>query len=469
MQTISKNITTLLLLSVVFSFGGCKKFLSVTPSTQSVNPVTIKDFQEILNSDSLSRTQFFPLDLMTDDVALTDNQFNTGDNFYRRIYTWDALIWNPAQIDFMYNYSYAKILQMNVILSRIDAAKKDALNTPQTKNLIVSQALTNRAWYYLQLVNTYGAAYDVSTSKTDPGVPLVLTPDAYALPARASVEQVYGSIISDLKKAAANTDMPSKGIDIIHPGKAAVYGLLARTYLYKGDYESASLFADSALTQESRLLDLTQNPYMPNQLQDLNTNPEVLLGRISSDEGFFKTYSNTFVIGGSLLDSLGGFSTADKRFSNRFSTSRFSPGVYKQNQLNAQTMVFDNSVAVPEIMLIKAECLARKGDFSAAGDLLDKLRSSRIINYSPSGRTYTADNILSYVIGERRRELCFHGGLRLFDLKRFNKGTPFRQSILRTSYSGTNYAELLPGSVLYLLPLSAYVLAANPNILQNPR
>lgn len=449
--------------------SGCKKFLAITPSSQTVNPTTIKDFQEILNNDSLAKTQFFPLDLMTDDIQLTDDQYDMGDNFYRRDYLWEEKIWNPAQIDFMYNYSYSRILQMNVILSRIDGAVKDGLNTTETRNNIISQALINRAWYYLQLVNVYGPAYDPLTAKSAPGVPLVLVPDSYALPSRSSVEDVYALVLSDLKRAVANGTLATKGTDVIHPGKAAGYALLARTYLYRGDYVQALSYADSSLKLENRLMNMTIKPYVPNQLQDIAGNPEILLGRISSDDGFYQTYKGTFTIGSSLLDSLGGFYSQDTRFTTRFTTNRFSFGTYKQNTINAQQTVFDNSVSVPEVMLTKAECLARSGDVDGASAVIDLLRSNRIPASALAGRTYTHANILNFVLGERRRELCFHGGLRLFDLKRLNKTSSTQTDLSRYNTSGTLYATLSAGSARYLFPFSSLVLAANPNIAQNPR
>lgn len=470
MKTYKNIIYCLLSFAVVNLFSSCKKFLTVTPSSQSVNPTTMRDFQEILNNDSLSRGNFFLLDLMSDDATISDANYEQGNTFYRRVATWAPEIWNPAQIDFMYNYTYGRILQMNVILSRVDNAIIDEINTPRNRNLVISQALINRASYYLQLVNTYGPAYDPATSASDPGVPLVLSPDANTLPSRASVEAVYTSVIADLRRAIANTSLPAKGIDIVHPGKAAGFGLLARAYLYRGDYVSANAYADSALRQENRLLNLTTQNYFPQQLQDIAFNPEILLGRASIDDGFFSNYRTTFTIGQSLLDSLGGTFSADRRFNTRFSFGRFSNRTYNGNTTNQFQMVFDASIGVPEMMLIRAECLARRGNFQEAGSLIDRLRSNRIPANALGTRNYTSANILNYVLGERRRELCFKGGLRLFDLKRLNREPALRVNLIKRNLFGTTeWATLSAGSPRYLLPFSSGVLAANPNITQNPR
>lgn len=444
----------------------CKKFLDVSPPSANVNPTTIKDFQEILNSDSLSRGHFFLLDMMSDDLTFTDAQVAASTNYYLRSFLWQNLIWNPADADVLYNSTYSRILQMNVILDRINAAPADELNTPQNKNLVISQALINRAWFYLQLVNAYGPAYDATTSATDLGVPLVLTAGTNALPARATVAQVYAQIIGDLKTAVGNPGLPAKGSDIIHPGKASGYALLSRAYLYQGDYTAAGNYADSTLAMQSTLQNYNSSLYVnPSQLPDLTSNPEILLGKITIDLAFYSFYTNTVMPGATLTAAL---TTSDLRYSKKFlAASRYTPATYRL--AGGNSMVFDNSVGVPEVMLIKAECLARSGSFEAAGALLAKLRINRLPTYVVDSRTYTADNILGYVLDERRRELFYHGGLRLFDLKRLNKEVAWRQDIKRLNNSGVTIATLPAGSGLYLVPFSPTVIAANPNILQNPR
>lgn len=450
----------------LWSLPGCKKFLDVSPPSTSINPTTIKDFQEMLNSDSLSTCHFFLLDMMSDDVNFSDAQVATSSNFYLRSFLWQSVIWNPADADVLYNSSYTRILQMNVILDRIGAAPADQFNTLQNRSIVTSQALINRAWYYLQLVNAYGPAYDAATAGTDLGVPLVTTAGTNALPARASVAQVYAQVIGDLKTAVNNPYLGSKGTDIIHPGKSAGYALLARAYLYQGDYVSASNYADSTLATQSSLQNQVPTTYTnPSQLPDLVTNPEILMARMSIDLAFFSFYTNTIMPSATLTSTL---TTSDLRYSKKFlAPSRFQPAVYRLTGSNS--MVFDNSVGVPEVMLIKAECLARRGDFAAAGALIAKLRITRLPTFVVDSRTYTAANILGYVLDERRRELFFHGGLRLFDLKRLNKEAAFRQDIKRFNGSGATIATLTAGSGSYLVPFSPTVIAANPNIVQNPR
>lgn len=449
-------------------FAGCKKFLDIAPRSTSINPTTIRDFQEMLNSDSLSNNHYFLLDMMSDDISLTSIQLGLPTNYYQRSYLWQSTIWNPGDADVMYNSTYTRILQMNIILDRVNSAPADDYNTPQNKSVIISQALINRAWFYLQLVNAYGRAYDSATSKSDLGVPLVISPNDYSLPARATVAQIYDQITNDLKAAVNNRYLPSKGGDIIHPGKAAGFALLARAYLYKGEYMLASNYADSVLATQNNLQNYNAVGYVnPSQPYDLVTNPEVLLGRATTDFAFFSYYTGTAMPSSTLTSIL---TTSDLRYSKRFAApSRFAPAVYMLS--NGSTMFFDNSVSVAEVMLTKAECLARIGAFAEAGSLITNLRRNRLPAnvFSAENRTYTAANILGYVLDERRRELFYHGGLRLFDLKRLNKEASFKRDIIRTNDMGAVIATLPAGSGLYLVPFGPTVIAANPNIVQNPR
>ncbi|EHQ25228.1 hypothetical protein Mucpa_1056 [Mucilaginibacter paludis DSM 18603] len=463
-----RSLFFVLAVCAIWSLSACKKFLTIGPSSTSINPTTVKDFQEMLNSDSLSKCHFFMLDVMSDDLLLSDAQVAASTNYYLRGYLWQSLIWNPADADVMYNSTYSRILQMNIILDRINSAPADSYNTPQNKSIVISQALINRAWYYLQLVNAYGAAYDATTSATDPGVPLVVTANNYALLPRASVAEVYAQVIADLKTAVNNPYLTSKGTDIIHPGKASGFALLARAYLYEGNYTSAAAYADSVLATQSTLQSYSATGYLaPSQLPDLVTNPEILLGRVTADLAFYSFYTATIMPSSTLTSTL---TTSDLRYSKKFSSaSRFSPATYAVSGGN--TMFFDNSVGVPEVMLIKAECLARNGSFAAAGTLISTLRKARLSasTFAAEKRTYTAANILGYVLDERRRELFYHGGLRLFDLKRLNKDATLKKDITRLNTAGTVIATLPAGSGLYLVPFSPTVLAANPNIVQNPR
>ncbi|WP_197492219.1 RagB/SusD family nutrient uptake outer membrane protein [Arachidicoccus ginsenosidimutans] len=457
-------------LTIMAIFASCKKFLDINPSTASVNPATIKDFTEMLNSDSLGTGYFFLTDMMTDDINISSSYLTGVNNIYTRVYSWDSTFWNPGDTDIIYNSSYTRILQMNIILSRINDAPKDSLNTLANSANVTSEALINRAWLYLQLANIYGKAYNKGTASVDLAVPLITVPNATNDPSRATVAQVYAQVISDLSKAVDNPYLQAKGANILHPGKAAGYTLLARAYLYEAQYDSAEIYADSSLNLASTLLSYNTAYVQPTQLYDLRNNPEVLFGHVSYDQGYPAAfYGFGYSLSDELVDSLG---DDDLRYSKNFTYGNFNTAILSGNA----TIVMDNSVSVPETMLIKAECLARKGDVSGAEAIIKNIRNNRLQTGAADNRIYNASNILSYVLSERRRELFMHGGLRLFDLKRYNNDPSLKKTIYR--YATVTYGHLSfssisdslpPGDNKYLVPFSSSIIANNPNIVQNPR
>jgi hypothetical protein len=124
-------------------------------------------------------------------------------------------------------------------------------------------------------------------------------------------------------------------------------------------------------------------------------------------------------------------------------------------------------VSVPEMMLIKAEYLARSGSASAAMDMVNKLRVKRIKqgSYVPLTAT-SADDALVKVIQERQREF-FCRMLRWWDLRRLGSDARFQYTISR-KFNGTTYT-LAPNSNRYVFPIAEYYRVLNPEMEQNPR
>jgi tetratricopeptide (TPR) repeat protein len=467
-------------LLLIFSFSGCKKFLDVKQSTNTnTNPHSVADFEQILNNASLASPNYLIADLMSDDIVLTDNLWSTYSNsFYIKAYQWWPTIWDAAETDPMYNNAYQMILQCNIILSRLPSAPD---GTPAQKNLIRAQAKINRAYYYFQLANLYGKGYDAATAAKDLAVPMVLSPDASLLPARSTVQQVYALILQDLQDAVKTVELPDFGTDVIHPGRAAGLALLARVYLFMSNYTQAMSSADAALQIKNTLLDYNNFIHTngidpsagvknkPLTLQDETNNPESILARISEDFSFYSIFYTTPSISNELRTLYG---STDLRFVYNFvpGTQNTAPTYFVYTDLKSG-MVFNYGIGVPEMYLIKAECLARQGDTGAALAQLELIRKARYrpADYVPLATT-GSEEVLRRVLEERRKELFLHGGLRLFDLKRLNIDPRFRKDIVRLSTDdGHTIARLEPGSPAYLLPFAPQIITANPSIIQNPR
>lgn len=477
------NIIYIYCLVLLLTGAGCKKFLDVKPATNvDINPHLVTDFEQMLNNVDLASPNYLVADVMSDDVALPDDLLSTySSNYFVKAYQWWPTPWDASEIDPMYNKAYQMILQCNVILSRLPSAPDG--NAAQ-KNIISAQAKINRAYYYFQLANLYGKGYNAATATQDLAIPLILQPDAALLPARATVQQVYTQILQDLQDAVNTADLPNFGSDVIHPGRAAALALQARVYLFMANYEQALASANAALHIKSILLDYNNfsniNGYDPSDgvlnkptlLKDETSNPETLLARIGVDY-IFNMVSTKLFISDELMALLG---NTDLRFVYGFvKPSAGIPATYPANATIVATarpgMAFNYSIGVPEMLLIKAECLARQGDAATAITQLELIRKSRYkpADYVPLVNT-GADDALKQVLAERRRELFLHGGLRLFDLKRLNMDSRFSKDIVRISDTdGHTIVTLKPGSPAYLIPFSPQLIATNPSITQNPR
>ena len=73
-----------------------------------------------------------------------------------------------------------------------------------------------------------------------------------------------------------------------------------------------------------------------------------------------------------------------------------------------------------DILLLKAEALAHKGDLAGAVELVNQTRNRAKIGDLPSSQTGSQEQVLNAVLNERRLELALEGQ-RLFDLIRFGK------------------------------------------------
>lgn len=119
---------------------------------------------------------------------------------------------------------------------------------------------------------------------------------------------------------------------------------------------------------------------------------------------------------------------------------------------------FFTGLAVDEVILNRAECSARLGDFEGAKADMQYLLDHRIDDVLDQKMPkINNDNLLDLIVSERRKELVLRG-TRWEDLRRFNNEGVFREKVERRIHD-TTY-ELLPGSKRYTWPLPVEAIAA---------
>lgn len=464
-----KNVTTILAICVVVMLTGCNDFLDIKPKGEKI-PKTVTDYETLLNYESVQKVSDTYPTYLTDDVYLPDVAqgtatpgLNSVDQSIINLYLFKKDVFGEAQDDGFWFASYNRIYYYNTVIDNIMDAEGPS---EQQKHSIRAEALISRALEYLYLVNGYAKHYDVRTADTDPGVPLILDEDISKKDlVRASVKDVYAQIQSDLQAALPNLPAQPKG-NAFRASKAAGYGILAKMYLYMGNYAEALKAANAVLEMNNSLLDLKKYAVVKVQSSIGRTNvPQ----DIDNPENIYIKFApyvyglSSKVFGSDELISL--FSEDDMRLQVYF-TKNFR-NIPTDKYVWAPYLRANLAVSSPEIYLIAAECEAREGSIERAIALINKLRDNRIKNNTDIVATDRND-ALQKVLEERRRELAMSGMVRYIDLKRLNQESQFAKTVTHVTGEGTFSLE--PNSPLYVLPIPAKVMRFNKNSMkQNER
>ncbi|MDR6784577.1 tetratricopeptide (TPR) repeat protein [Pedobacter africanus] len=455
MKTIIKMRLIIIVLGLLcFS---CKKYLDEKPDLSLAVPSTIIDLQLLMdNYQQLNSSYPILSEMMTDDYY--PESWNNVLEDYRNIATWsgkEVLYASP------WASSYSSILTFNVVLDHVDKVsfKKDEA---ALKKHLKGSALFFRAFYYYGLTQMYANPFDQNTAKNDLGIVLRNTSDFNAPSVRATNEQTYHQIISDLKESAdllpENQSSPNR------PIKAAAHGLLARVYLSMKDYANAGIYAEKVLVLNSQLMNF-------NDLNASSTNPinrfnkEVIFPMTTGGRIF--AYQPTFV-DSTLVKS---YHINDLRKSCFFHQNSNGTYCFKGDYDGTGFIDYDPSpfvfagLATDEMYLIKAECLARTGKVNEAMETLNDLLITRwktgtFVVFSASNR----NEALTYILGERRKELVFRT-LRWEDLRRL-QNDPLFSVTPRRIVNGQEYI-LLPNSPRYLLKIPSKIIEQT-GMQQNP-
>lgn len=447
--------------------ASCDDYLDIKPKGMVI-PEKCEDYEKLLNYAQLMKASDSYPNFMTDDVFLPYDDDLTGGYVSlelpdQRLYTFDSEVFGDGESDGLWEYSYNRIYTYNVIIQEVMGSTQA---TEDHKKQVRAEALMGRAFEYLTLVNAYGKHYDPATAATDPGVPLMLDEDINKTNLqRASVQAVYDQIKKDLDEAAF--DLPERPVlNAFRASKPVGYGMLARMYLYMGNYEKALENAKISLEHNSALQSI-----LPYEVVDVNK----WIGRINVPDRannpeniYIRLAPYTFGLSSSVYGSEDLIKLYDKEKDMRYLLyfTRYIDGVDSDYDFWAPFLYTNMAMATPEIYLIAAECEARIGKIENAMKYINTLRDNRIKD-NIALTASTKQEALKLVLEERRRELTFVGCTRLIDLKRLNREPEFAKTIIH-EVEGVEY-KLEPNSPKYILPIPPTVLRFNPNMTPNNR
>ena len=432
-------------------FTGCKKFLETKSVQTLATPESLVELQGLLDNPNLTAGPTFH-NTASDEYFMPYNQYLTRPEIARKTYIWDANLDTYTEWGVLYNTIY----YANNVLFNLDFIE----GSQEEKRSIKGQALFLRSHSFFLLLQLFAPQYDPTTADTDLGIVLRLNADFNEMSVRSSVRKCYQQTIADLEEAA--TLLPNTLLNKNRPNKAACYGLLARVYLQIGDYSKALTNARECQTLYNTLIDYNSFtvPYPMFPLPNLNNNSEIL---------FYYTSANP-------LNANHVRSRVDSNLVSQYSNDDIRKGLFFiqnpdqtyifRGQYTGESLVLFTGVATDEVLLISAECEARRNRPNEALADLNRL----LVNRYKSGtfvpfQNLNASQVLNIVLMERRKQLL-NRGIRWSDLKRLNKESQFAITI-RRNLNGTIY-ELPPNDKRYvfLIPLEVINLTGMP---QNPR
>lgn len=414
-----------------------------------VVPSTLKDLQGLLD-DGFTMNQQTPSlpSTSADDYFLPEQLAVSMPTGYKDIYTWQIKTYN-YQNDWSKNYF--SVYNANVCLETLATIPKTPSNELEWNN-VKGSALFMRAYCFLNLVWEYAKAYTVDSASKDPGIVLRLGADFNVPSKRSTVEQSYNQVIADTK--ASLDYLPPHPQVATRPSLAAAYGLLCRTYLTMGKYDSCLEYADAALALNSQLINYNNNDDINGSLSGpapfSKFNKETIFYSCMNGTVYLHTYSVGFV--DSTLYSL--YDSSDLRREAYFDSYK---GYHKfKGTYSGNRYQLFSGIATDELYLDKAECLIRLGKVAEGLDILNQLLVTRWNNGVPfTAITATSkQQALNIVLEERRKELLLRG-LRWIDIKRLN--LEGYNIVPERSFGGRVY-KLPPNDNRYALPIPTDVI-----------
>jgi hypothetical protein len=335
------------------------------------------------------------------------------------------------------------------------------------------------------------------------GVPIVTTTDPELDLPRSSVEMVYNLLIDDLTFAADNLLYKSeyKDIDVGRATKGAANALLARVYLYRGEFDKAETYAMAVIN--SNEYDLEENFIDANGVNGNNGDESIFeIGALEVDgaSGGGNQYANTQGVRGNpnrgwgfnrpSLDLRNSFEPNDPRLKGTIidlgdvidgveiiGDANTPDETYKDGEL-VEVECYNRKVWVPgentttqwghhrrliryaDVLLMAAEALNENNKPSDALVFINMVRErARGDNNDilPDITTTDQMELRDIIMSERRHELAMEG-LRFWDLVRTGKAP----EVLGPLGFETGKHELMPLPQTEI-DISQGVLTQNPN------
>jgi starch-binding outer membrane protein, SusD/RagB family len=455
----TKSLSALTALVAVLSLAGCDSLLDTSPPDRLSEDKTIQDpagaRAALSGAYAGLRGKFYTYNNSYYGGMLThfgdlysDNAVHTGDFFgYKQM--GDHLV-TPTNLEMGVIWAdiYDAIKRANTILDRVPRVGGFA---PGEQDQILGEAHFLRALHYHNLVRLFG------------GVPLLLKPITGPSQTenftRATVAEVYTQILADLGEA--ETRMTTLTDPDNHATVAAAKALLARVYLYQGDYPNAL-----ARAQEVAAMGYSLAPNYSDLFTGDDADTPENIFRASFTTTQFNTLGRFWLsldVGGNqelspsrgLMDAYDTTGT-DLRFAWNV-TPDATDGFQEQSAYGSKWPSVTGEedfhvIRFAEILVIEAECYARQGQLANAVAAYNPIRVRAGLPQHVLGVDVTTQQEVLDAIDHERRLEFFAEGDRFPDLAR----------------SGRAEAAMGIPAFRVLWPIPQSEIDASPKVTQNP-
>lgn len=453
-----------IMICMAWHFASCKKMIEVPPPTDKLTTSTVfssdesgqaairgiySDIMQSINYISNGGMSIFPA-LSADEIMRTSSS-STYDPFAN-----NAL--SATDFTILSNFwakGYYHIYQANAILDNI---QKSSALSDKVKQQLKGEAKFIRAFMHFYLLNLFGP------------IPLVTTAD-YRINAsikRSDSAGVYKQIIDDLQDAQSLLSSKYPTGEKVRVNKWAAEALLARVYLYTGQWSLAEVAASEIIDSGNYQLAALTQVFLPNSSEAILQFMPPVSSPINTAEGFAFVPFSPLMTPGFILtnDLLLAFEPDDNRktawtktttvnnqtyvYPYKYKIALGTPGVSKAE--------YNMVLRLAEQYLIRAEARAQQGKVTGSNSAETDLNSIRMRAGLPLVAGLSQSETFDAIEKEKRNEFFTEWGHRWFDLKRWGKAS----SVLSVKKGST----WQPTDILYPIPHSEIL--SNPSLTQNP-
>jgi len=460
---------------VILLQAACTKVTDIQPvdrissdlaftTPDKINSAVIGVYDGLQSADFLAGRSLIYSDLLGQDIIDVTGFFNTI--FHYTMLASDSYAKNE------WTAGYAAIQRANRVIEGINA------NLPiagTSANTYIGECRFARALSMLTLVDHFAQPYSFTADGSHLGIPVVTKSSvnfsSSDLISRNTVAEVYTQIISDLQFAEENLVADQGDASVQRANNYAASALLARVYLYKGDYANAKLEEEKVINSGVYGLNADQAAaFGPGNYKTLesvfsisnnaNDNPNTnnaLPMHYSPDGRGDLVVSKTFL-------NLPGFAADDKR---RALFTVVGDYTYTSKYPDVQTRAdWAPIIRYPEVLLTAAEASVRQSNTvdQTSLDRLNLVRDrSRVSAAKYTLASFpTAQSFIDAVLLERRIELAFEGH-RIEDAGRNKQGITGKENDDFSPMADTPY-----GADHLIFPIPEYDTKLDPNLKQNP-